>query len=190
MRAILLISAALISGTCATEAGARPTEKSSRTAQVIVMSTEAAPTDGQGGIPLTTRTDPDGGELVQAEASAPFPPAFKTHDLSRRWVAFEMANSFAASALPVATEARYSDPFAHVGVATIPTDSGLSAAPIAIPPWRNGGTAFATAPRRISTRCPAYGYQPAGFLDAGTELRRSGRGSSVPMAVSVGRTRL
>lgn len=174
MRAILLISAALISGSCATEAGARPSEKSSRTAEVIVMSTAAAPTKRQGGIPLTTGTDPDGGELVQTLASAPLPPAFKTHDLSRRWVAFEMASSFAASALPVATETRDSDTFAHVGVATIPTDSGLSAAPIAIPQWMNGGAAFATAPRRISARCPAYGYQPAGFLDAGTELRRSG----------------
>lgn len=174
MRSILWGYAALVAGLASSAAAATQKPKAIRTAQVIVMRAPQAPAsrDESQAIAepeaITTRSQPDTGD---------FPRAFQTHDLSRRWVAFEMANSFSA-ADTTAPASGEGDPFAYVGAADLgraPLNPSVLPPPgIAIPRWMQTGVAFSDAPTSFSPGCGLPAYRPSGFLDARTEYRRLG----------------
>lgn len=103
--------------------------------------------------------------------------AFRTHDLSRRWVAFEMADSFAgAAATPADSGSAAADPFAPAGAADLGQGWGpasLRPPPgVVIPGWMRAGQGFSPAPSRFAPGCAAEGYRPSGFLEADAENRR------------------
>ncbi|MDF0490558.1 transglycosylase SLT domain-containing protein [Sphingomonas sp. H39-1-10] len=176
MRSILLTCVALSVGLCASEAGAGQRTKALRTVQVIVMGAGSATGTPPGEPPQmpTALADADDG---RTPAPKPIPAGFRTHDLSRRWVAFEMANSFSAAATGQA-DSGDPDPFAHVGVAPLDPAPMNAAVPlpssIAIPRWMREGVPFSSVPTSFAPGCSPRGYRPAGFLDARTESRRFG----------------
>jgi hypothetical protein len=110
-------------------------------------------------------------------AEEPIPAAFRTHDLSRRWVEFEMVNRFVSSAAPSPTAGADPDPFAHVGNAKFSLDQLQDnlppPPPIIIPRWMQGGLAFTAATTSFAPGCAA-GYRPSGFLNLEAEGRRFG----------------
>ncbi|ATY34850.1 transglycosylase SLT domain-containing protein [Sphingomonas psychrotolerans] len=177
MRSIVLECAALsLAVTCSGPAEARRPQ-SARTVQLIVMDSTRLP----------TRTPADGSLATEGDspetshnpiAPEPTPEAFRTHDLSRRWVEFEMANSFASSTTPPPRAAADQDPFARVGTADIgPSQQPnyiLPPPPINIPRWMQGGLAFTAAATRFVPGCAAGGYRPSGFLGLEAEGRRFG----------------
>ena len=178
MRSIVLGCAALsVAVTCSDPAQARPPQ-SARTVQLIVMDSPILPTrtPAQG----SSAADGDSPEISQTPiVSEPIPATFRTHDLSRRWVEFEMANSFASSTSPLPpTAAADQDPFAHVGTADISLSRQpnpiLPPPPISIPRWMQGGLAFTAAATSFVPGCVAGGYRPSGFLGLEAEGRRSG----------------
>lgn len=173
MRFLMVGSLALLLGMMAGEAMAAQKASRSRTVQVIAMGVPPAPSSGGDQAP---RGD---AEPVGNMPAAPLPEAFRTHDLSRRWVAFEMANSFAASAAsPSQQDVGDADPFAKVGLARLAvTQPGADLAPapvIAIPAWMRDGGRFSSAPTSFAPGCSPASYRPAGFLSAAAEIRRSG----------------
>lgn len=176
MRSILLMCVALSVGFCASEAGARQRTKTLRTVQVIAMGAESAAGTLSGEQPpvVTALVDDDDG---RAPAPKPIPAGIRIHDLSRRWVVFEMANNFAAAATGQA-DSGDADPFAHVGVAPLGPVAMNAAVPlppsIAIPRWMREGVPFSSVPTSFAPGCSPGGYRPAGFLDARTESRRFG----------------
>lgn len=176
MRSILLTCAALSFALCASEAGASQRTKTLRTVQVIVIGAGSAAGRLSGEEPplVPTLDDEDDGRTL---APKPIPAEFRTHDLSRRWVAFEMANSFAAATTGRA-DSGDADPFAHVRVAPLgpaPMNAGVPLPPsIAVPRWMREGVPFSSVPTSFAPGCSSSGYRPAGFLDARTESRRSG----------------
>jgi hypothetical protein len=111
-------------------------------------------------------------------ATAPLPAAadFKVNDLSRRWVEFQMANSFASErAVPAPVEDE--DPFAHVGFAQPdPVTEQMAAPPpssIPVPMWMRGGPVFASAAYSYVPGCFTPDYRPTGFLGSDAEMRRA-----------------
>lgn len=175
MRSILWWGcAALVAGFVSSEAVATQKPKAVRTIQVIVMRTSQvrAPREDRRTVPELDAIAPP----AQPDARD-FRKVFQTHDLSRRWVAFEMANSFSAvdAPAPVSSDG---DPFAYVGIADpgrAPPNPRVSPPPgIAIPRWMLAGVAFSIAPTSFSRGCGVAAYHPSGFLDAGTEYRRLG----------------
>ena len=118
---------------------------------------------------------PRAGEDVEDEAPQAadhaalpaLPPAFRIHDLSRRWVEFQMVDSFsAAPEVP-----------ARTGVAqpSVPPSTGLlpAAGSIPVPIWMRGGPIFASASPRYVPECSAAPYRPTGFLRSDAESRRA-----------------
>ena len=174
MRSILLVAVALSVAFHGSEAGASQKGRERRSVEVIVMGTEPAPRGSA--VDATAPRAEDNGGNRQVTASNSLPTAFRTHDLSRRWVAFEMANSFAAATAQ--TDPNDQDPFAHVGVAsTAPLqsqDAVSFTSPIAIPGWMREGVVFSSVPTSSAPGCAPSGYRPASFLDSRTEYRRSG----------------
>lgn len=177
MRSILLTCVVLSVGFCASEAVARQRTKNLRTVQVIVMGAgpgAITPSEGDAQVAAGLDNEEDG----RASASDPIPAGFRTHDLSRRWVAFEMANSLAVTATGARADGGDADPFAHVGVAPLDPVPATTAHPspplIAIPRWMREGVAFSRVPTSFAPGCFPSGYRPAGFLDSRTEYRRSG----------------
>ncbi|MDC7812228.1 lytic transglycosylase domain-containing protein [Sphingomonas koreensis] len=102
--------------------------------------------------------------------------AFRTHDLSRRWVSFEMASSFASAGERVDEASNFGT--SSVGGANHQEGSermppALRPPPaITIPAWMGGPLAFATATMPFTPGCTATGYRPAGFLSRNVEKRR------------------
>jgi len=94
MRAYFLAGAALISGITAA-AGARPT-RAVRTVQLISMSASPAPSSESVPVGPSEQLPAETGGAASVD-TPPLPEAFRVHDLSRQWVAYQMANSFAAS---------------------------------------------------------------------------------------------
>ncbi|ETI62746.1 MULTISPECIES: lytic transglycosylase domain-containing protein [Sphingobium] len=164
MRVFLLglVAANLV---CSAQTQAAPrTAQTARSVQLIAMGATAKPDPGP-------PAPPDD----QAVGGAP-PADFKVHDLSRRWVEFEMANSFAGENTahpPLQDE----DPFAHVGVAQ-PAVHPAEMPPypmssIPVPIWMRGGPVFASAASSYVPGCYAPGYRPTGFLASDAEIRRA-----------------
>lgn len=135
-----------------------------RTVQIITMATPAAVPEGAGVA---------GGRVT---APAPTVSDFRAHDLSRRWVEFEMGSNFApAPSRAVDAGEPSGDPFAHVGVATLSQPQAPPPGPaIAVPDWMRTGLAFSAAATRFVPGCAAGIYRPAGFLKPDAEGRRFG----------------
>jgi len=169
----LILSAALTSGSQAQVREAKPV----RTVQLIQLGAASA------GSPTALRPEP---LSDVADAEVPAAPqdggnseaTFRVHDLSRRWVEFEMRNSFHSLQPGEERVATDNDPFAQVGVAQIgagpSAESMQSTAAIAVPAWMRDGLAFAGATRSYIPRCATTAYRPAGFLSAAAEGRRFG----------------
>lgn len=170
MRSILLVGALTLVGawTAPCEAAAQP--RKARTVQLIVMGGDPVAKAPSGNADTAEK------DLVASAPmsdAAPLPAAFRTHDLSRQWVAFEMANSFSSAAgtetgMPAAGSGQSS---AAVG----PSDGTILPPPaIAVPRWMTDGVAFSSAATSFSAGCAPAAYRPSGFLDARTEYRRLG----------------
>lgn len=165
---IFLISAAAVVTVCSAAAQAG-SPKPARSVQLISM--DAAP-----GVQPVLAAD-EGRAEAQTTVAPQVADAFRVHDLSRRWVAFEMASNF-ADTRPGAAGTGDDDPFAHVGVAQ------PSAAPVAgvvaptsaipIPLWMRGGPVYAAAAYNYVPGCAGPAYSPAGFLSTDAEMRRAG----------------
>lgn len=166
---VLLLGAAMISTMSGGALAAPKAPPVTRSVELIAM----------GG---RTRRDPaPGGQVAPAElrTETPIAPAsadFKVHDLSRRWVEFQMANRFSS-------ENAASPPSDDEGSFVLggPAQPGVSPAQIAVPPaasipvplWMRGGSVFAAAATSYVPGCYAPGYRPAGFLAADAEMRRA-----------------
>lgn len=176
MRLILLGCAALsMAVICSGPASARRPQ-STRTVQLIVMDTASLSTRSPAR--TSSSADFDAPETPHVPlAEEPIPAAFRTHDLSRRWVEFEMVNRFVSSAAPSPTAGADPDPFAHVGNAKFSLDQLQDnlppPPPIIIPRWMQGGLAFTAATTSFAPGCAA-GYRPSGFLNLEAEGRRFG----------------
>ncbi len=102
--------------------------------------------------------------------------AFRVHDLSRRWVEFEMKESFQALWREGRSAVVEKDLLLQVDVAR--TDGTPSSRirrlpqPIAIPAWMREGLAFSASAVSFVPQCSATSYRPAGFLSAAAESRR------------------
>jgi hypothetical protein len=143
--------------------------KGGRSVQLISMTAAPAKTDGQ---------EDEAGQdaIVPFSVDAGSHAEFRVHDLSRRWVEFQMASSLREQ--PDAQDAVVGqDPFAPVGVAqpwVLPAGGGLSpAASIAVPLWMRGGDVFASAASRYVPGCAQPAYRPTGFLRSAAEFRRA-----------------
>jgi len=164
--------------------GAPRHAKPVRVVQLISMSGPgSAPTSPATKVPAE-RSAGEGKTLpVETDPAAlrTAPPGFRVHDLSRRWVEFQMANSFAGglSKEPKFQNADAGDPFASVGVAQIepaPT-SAYEMQPVSsvpIPAWMRSGLAFSAGASSFTPECDPVAYRPTGFLAATTEDRRAG----------------
>lgn len=175
MRSYLLVGIAILMGSTLPLQAAPQGRKTVRTVQLIAM-TGATPAPASAEAPGAGKGEGAEPPVDQGALLA----EFQVHDLSRRWVEFQMANNL-ASPNPSGAQAPIDDedPFAHVGVAQ------LGAAPVArytvpsvssmpIPAWMRGGAVFAAAANRYVPGCAAAGYRPSGFLTADTEYRRQG----------------
>ncbi|RSV41793.1 lytic transglycosylase domain-containing protein [Sphingomonas sp. ABOLE] len=101
--------------------------------------------------------------------------AFRTHDLSRRWVSFEMASSFAsAGTVDAASDSAAMSAGTAIAGADRPPLALRPPPAIAIPGWMGGRLAFADATTRFTPGCTPTGYRPAGFLSRNVERRRFG----------------
>ena len=167
---VFLLGVAVTSLACSAETQAAPEAgRSARSVQLIAMGAPSKPDAPAPAEPAS----PDDRAVV---GLPPTGPDFKVHDLSRRWVEFQMASSFAggnADQTPVDD----GDPFAHVGVTqpdSFPAATGAqSASSIRVPLWMRGGPVFASAAYSYVPGCYTPGYRPSGFLASDAELRRA-----------------
>jgi hypothetical protein len=129
-----------------------------RSVQLISMSSAPArPTSGEA---------PESNEREGAvEELATSPARFAVHDLQRRWVEFQMANSFSAAGEQ--TQAAISRDGPADPVLERDELAGLS-----IPAWMRGG-AYSSVPVSVGHDCYRVPYQPAGFLASEAEIRRA-----------------
>lgn len=182
MRAYFLAGAALISMVAnVAAAGAQPA-RSVRTVQLISMTgaPSPAPEEAPEG---TSEPAPAAAPAVLPPEAAALPEAFRVHDLSRQWVAYQMATSLSPQpALGGAGAATGGEGelFAPVGVAHagVPAyDSAASVASmsaISVPLWMRGGQAFAAAANSYVPGCVPTDYRPSGLLRPDGESRRRG----------------
>lgn len=98
------------------------------------------------------------------------PAAFRVHDLSRRWVEYQMAESFAAGPQNGGNGGISQDEPA-LGSA----QPALSlAASVPVPQWMRGASPFAAPLVRFVPGCVPMSYRPTGFLRPDIEARRAG----------------
>lgn len=175
MRAIVFGSAAFsLAIACSCPAEARRPQPT-RTVQLIVMAPASlpAPTPPKSSS-AAVGDSPESSDTAVAPAA--IPTAFRTHDLSRRWVEFEMANSFASSTAQPPAAASDPDAFTHAGTADVGPHQQAnyipSPPPITIPRWMQGGLAFTAATTSFVPGCAAADYRPSGFLSLEAEGRR------------------
>ena len=172
MRRWILFASAITSMTSGA-AVAQPA-KAMRTAIVIAMG--SAPQKRDTAIAPPPPGD-GGGPEVSGQLEAGFPAAgFQVHDLSRRWVEYQMASAFVGQ--PAEPSIASGDPFASVGVAqpqVPPYGGGVApASAISVPVWMRGGSAFAAAASTYVPGCVPTEYRPSGFLKGDAEKRRRG----------------
>jgi len=95
---------------------------------------------------------------------------FRVHNLSRQWVEFQMANSFANRGSALEQAAAGSAENEGLGA----PDGWLPPTPaISVPAWMRGGASFAIAADRFEPGCGGLPYRPTGFLRADAESRRA-----------------
>ncbi|WP_334656261.1 lytic transglycosylase domain-containing protein [Sphingomonas panaciterrae] len=167
MRALTLIGSAM--GLVAASGAVAQPSKPIRAALVISMSDAARGTGNPIG-PVDGKPTPS-----TSEASPPT-AGFRVHDLSRRWVEYQMASAF--THLPGVAAGASEDSFAPVGAAQpqVPF-SGASVAPVSaipIPTWMRGGSVFAAASATYVPGCAPTEYRPSGLLTGHAEYRRRG----------------
>ena len=177
MRSVFFGSFAL-TALCATGSQAQvSTAKPTRTVQVIRLS-PMSPVSPPAAAADETPNVAGGKQAAGPTDAVSGEAAFRVHDLSRRWVEFEMRNSFQALRPEGGPAVVAEDPFAHVGVAQMdlspPSRSHRLPAPVAIPAWMREGLAFSTSGASFVPQCAASAYRPAGFLSAAAESRRFG----------------
>lgn len=98
-----------------------------------------------------------------AAADAGIPEAFRVHDLSRRYVEYQMGQEFSA---PGADHSDLAGSYDLGAVAVAPVSS------IAVPGWMKGQyPALASVP--YTPGCTSIPYRPAGFLKPDAEARRA-----------------
>ncbi|EZP77136.1 Lytic transglycosylase, catalytic [Novosphingobium resinovorum] len=174
-----LLAAPLLTITLAAPLAAASPQGSPRTVQLITMGVPAPPrlsaaagTDGTDG---SDKPAADEGAPLAEASPAALPASFSVHDLSRKWVQFQMAQTYGQAVSGEASPVDLAAPGAAPPVAAAP---GVFAAPtleaIPVPAWMRGGLAFASAATRYTPGCYAGGYRPAGFLSAQAEIRRAG----------------
>ena len=121
------------------------------------------------------RGEPSPGPSVPLEPAAPptsgpaAPQDFRVHDLSRRWVEFQMADSFNAPADPGGGQAPTARGAGDDG-AMIPAYAAVP--PVSVPAWMTGG-GFVSPPPRFNPGCAYMDYRPTGFLRLDAEGRRA-----------------
>lgn len=178
MKAFILVGSALAVFANAAVNAAPPSQSRARTVQLISMTAPAAAPAAPGGMPA-----PEGeGAPSSPPAGAPeIPASFRVHDLSRRWVQFQMAQSYsgAAEVAHRPAEPGEENSFAHVGVAppvgrVAAADPAPSVSDIRVPAWMRGAMAFARASAAYPPGCYPGDYRPTGFLTAAAEYRRAG----------------
>lgn len=148
-------------GAACKSSGARPV----RSVQLITMNVPAPE-------PQIRGTGEAAAESGAVEA-APLPPEFRVHDLSRQWVAFQMANSFSGGNV-AAYPAAIGDSAGLVADAVDGLDGRMPPPPaIPVPLWMRGGAVFASAATQYEPGCAAVPYRPTGFLKADAENRRA-----------------
>lgn len=162
MRAIIIGSIAVVV-VLATPANAdAPKRQELRRAEVISM--------GQPPAIAPEGRHPDGDEEPQAAFAAA--ADFAVHDLHRRWVAFQMAGSFAdAQAAPSVSDQK--DQFTPRGQASDGMFEVPRAAMLTVPPWMLGAQASSALPA-FQPGCAPLAYRPTGFLRWEAEQRRAG----------------
>lgn len=109
--------------------------------------------------------------------AASSPSAFAVHDLSRRWVEYQMRASLAAApSTGSLAPMRQDDPFARQTTAVAPASGSILGMPsvsaTAIPAWMLGRSAAPTGSLRYAPGCSTAPYRPSGFLGLGSEARR------------------
>lgn len=174
MRSVMLLCLAFSAGLTTSAVGAAGRPGKARMVELISMSS-AMPVRRSGQDDVI----PNAAQTAGPTSSTPLSDAFRTHDLSRRWVAFEMASSFASNGVQASAPAETgADPFARVGVAqlgSVPRSAGVqTSSPIAIPSWMRRGIAFSAAATSSALGCAALRYNPTGFLNSDSEARRLG----------------
>jgi len=106
----------------------------------------------------------------------PLAADFAVHDLSRQWVAFQMAQSLSPEPSAPADMNDQEDPFAHVGVAQPEVapfgGAQVTQAPVAVPAWMRPAVTAAAGEARFAPGCGSTAYRPAGFLSRDEEVRR------------------
>ncbi len=170
MRALLLASTLVIVDSGAALAATQRAASPVRSVQLISM-TERSEV-AAGGQDRTAEPSTE----VPVEAVVADVEGFRVHDLSRRWVEYQMGERLAAEA-GAATAVAEEDPFAPVGVAQLsaPANQTGTLAPfsaIAVPAWMRGGPVFAAAATTFVPGCSPTGYRRSGFLPADAEVRR------------------
>ena len=169
MRRLLLASALIILDGGIALASPQGPARSMRSVQLISMTGSLSPAreaQDEAAVP---------GTEAPAEPVASNAESFRVHDLSRRWVEYQMGERFAAP-VPSASEAS-DDPFARVGVAqpgVPPFQAGAiaRASSISVPTWMRGGPVFAAAVTAFAPGCASTDYRRSGFLSADAEARR------------------
>jgi hypothetical protein len=162
MQAIMIGSIVVLAVLATSANAAAPKRHEHRRAEVISM----------GQPPATAPGSRNTGGNEESHAASPAATTFAVHDLRRRWIAFQMAGSFAdAQAAPMVLDPI--DPFAPMerasdGIVEVPR-----AAILTVPPWMRGVPAPAGIPA-YQPNCAPLAYRPTGFLRWEAEQRRAG----------------
>ncbi|WP_037525900.1 lytic transglycosylase domain-containing protein [Sphingobium yanoikuyae] len=172
MRTLIMSCCAvgLIAATAAHAQSRRPV----RTALVITM-TGSEPEARHAPPPAAVSLGATSTSSASAEAAST-PGSFRVHDLSRRWVEYQMASAF--SPQPSGPAPTSEDPFASVGVAQLEVpafEAGIApVSAIPVPLWMRGGSLFAAAAATYVPGCAPTEYRPSGLLSSDAEYRRRG----------------
>lgn len=159
MRAGLIAVAAVAASWAGSGEAAGPI-RSARSVELISMGGSSAPREA-------TSVE-DSAPPVSGTPDRAIPLDFRVHDLSRRWVEFQMADSFRA--LPENGGESGDAPLSAAPIdGTVPA---MTAIPV--PLWMHGGAMVSAAAPRFVPGCAAVPYRPTGFLEPDAEDRRAG----------------
>lgn len=161
MRAIMIGSTVVLAALATSANAAGPKRHEHRRAEVISM----------GQPPASAPENQHPSENEKLQTVSPAAPAFAVHDLRRRWVAFQMAGSF-AGAQAVAVVSDPDDPFAPMERASDGITEVPPAAMLTIPFWMRGPPTPATI-SAYTPGCVPLAYRPTGFLRTDAEQRRA-----------------
>lgn len=124
--------------------------KKTRKVELVVMGQPAPAADGPLAMPI-------------AGSDVGIPEAFRVHDLSRRYVEYQMGQEFAA---PAVDQPDLAGSYDLAAAAVAPVSS------IAVPGWMKGQyPTLASMP--YTPGCASIPYRPAGFLKPDAEARRA-----------------